>query len=663
MLRITAFLLAVACGLGLFLYPQAVGWHQQRAISIATNAYYEKSATAVPREQSALLTAAQQYNAELFQSAGRYYNPLEAALDKEYQSQLQLGSGHAIAEISIPAISVRLPIYHGTSDEVLQNGAGHVYGTSLPVGGPNTHSVISAHSEVRAGEMFSHLSEVQLGDEFFITVAGQTLRYVVDQIEVVLPEEIEAAQLVPGEDYVTLLTCTPAGINSHRLLVRGARAGLVPMEPLVAAMPFPWWAVKFLGGMGVTGLFAALVNRRQRQSARRCATSKSAMQPVTAAVVVCLGLALTLVGMPIAQAATRLSAARLPSLDLPSPLPTPLPNGTETGTLTVSKCKLNTECAQTTATEFVLTPITAIGGSRVDLTVPAGWDLVSGLAVKDIAQTTLNRAAQRIVATDNTADGAAVFADLPVGLYYVTETTDITKVADTNYRATAFIVTIPFPDQESMSWQSDVIAKTKVRPEDVKIRVTTKPLFDNGQVVELLLTISVTNDLETDAYAVNARLDVPDEFVEYVATGKAITAPPYHNLDDLTKAITYGSVHFPIGELDTGDTVVYTVTGKVYCPFNGRLSFPARVGVAGDEISWINYDVATATEQEICVGATPGAAPNATPQAGTSASRLVQLGNLGSLTRTGISLAVVGIAVAAFVSGTVAAQRRKGGAR
>lgn len=128
-----------------------------------------------------------------------------------------------IGYIDIPKINVYLPIYHGTDSKVLAKGAGHLQNTSLPVGGESTHSVISAHSAYPCETFFDYLTDMQVGDEFYIHILDRTLKYQVDQIEVILPEEVNSLRIVKGEDLVTLLTCTPYSVNTHRLLVRGKK--------------------------------------------------------------------------------------------------------------------------------------------------------------------------------------------------------------------------------------------------------------------------------------------------------------------------------------------------------------------------------------------------------------------------------------------------------
>ena len=155
-----------------------------------------------------------------------------ASKDKEYQSQLDSGNG-VMGTIKVPSVSIELPIYHGTSEEALASGAGHLYGTSLPVGGDSTHSVITGHRGLVEALMFTRLDEVKKGDFFYIEVMGETLGYEVDRITVIEPDDTSQLKIVPGEDRVTLMTCTPYGVNTHRLLVSGHRVEI----PLPAPNP------------------------------------------------------------------------------------------------------------------------------------------------------------------------------------------------------------------------------------------------------------------------------------------------------------------------------------------------------------------------------------------------------------------------------------------
>ena len=173
----------------------------------------------------------EEYNAQIAaqQSESNYRFDADATLDETY---LNLPNGaNDIGSVIIPKINVNLPITHGTNDADLQVAAGHLYGTSLPTGGASTHSVIAAHSALRSAELFTRLDELQQGDQFYIKVLNETHVYEVDQILVVLPTECDQYMgVVLGEDYVTLYTCTPYGVNTHRLLVRGHRVADLQVE-------------------------------------------------------------------------------------------------------------------------------------------------------------------------------------------------------------------------------------------------------------------------------------------------------------------------------------------------------------------------------------------------------------------------------------------------
>ena len=264
MLRVIAYLASAALGLGFLLYPQANAWNQERTFAATSAAFRAQSAAISPAATSDIIAAAREYNRHLTEQPAAAYPPEAAETDADYQAQLRINDTPLMGEVLIPAINVRLPLSHGTSEEALATGAGHVYGSSLPVGGPGTHAVISAHAEVNRAERFTNLDQLVIGDEFFIFAGGQMLRYQVDQIKVVLPDDLSDLQVVPDQDYVTLLTCTPKGINSHRLLVRGVRVPNVVAEPVMAGTPFPWWAVWYVGGLGAAGIYSGLLNRKRK---------------------------------------------------------------------------------------------------------------------------------------------------------------------------------------------------------------------------------------------------------------------------------------------------------------------------------------------------------------------------------------------------------------
>ena len=170
--------------------------------------------------------------------------------------------------VDISDIKVYLPIYHGTSEEMLEKGAGHIEQTSLPIGGLGNHSILTAHTGFTGAEMFNRLIELKKGDVFLIHVLDETFTYEVDDIRVILPEEIESLLPVAEEDYVTLVTCTPYGVNSHRLLVRGVRVeNIEEMTRVIEESAFPWRVL--LAIVIVILLFILILISNNRHSRKR----------------------------------------------------------------------------------------------------------------------------------------------------------------------------------------------------------------------------------------------------------------------------------------------------------------------------------------------------------------------------------------------------------
>ncbi|MBR2884304.1 MAG: class C sortase [Clostridia bacterium] len=205
------------CGL---LYPSVSQYWNSKTQTKAIENYREILDSLQPEDYDAFFEEAENYNAKL--------NELNFPLTdyhrlKGYNDILDLSGTGIMGYVSIPKLGVELPLYHGISAEVLNVACGHLEGTSLPVGGENTHCVLSAHRGLPHAKLFTELDKMEVGDTFTITVLNRTVTYQVDQIKVVLPNETNDVQIVAGEDLCTLLTCTPYGINSHRLLVRGTR--------------------------------------------------------------------------------------------------------------------------------------------------------------------------------------------------------------------------------------------------------------------------------------------------------------------------------------------------------------------------------------------------------------------------------------------------------
>lgn len=198
-------------------------WNEYRQDQLARE-YEEQAESLTQAEYAAMLEEAEAYNAEHHP----YWVPDafaegEAEEDEEYESILNLNEDGVMCYIEIPKIGIKIPVYHGTDDEVLAKGAGHLAGSSLPIGGASTHAVIAAHRGLPSSPLFTDLDLLEIGDRLYIYVLNQTLTYEVDQILIVDPDETESLVVTEGEDYVTLVTCTPYGVNAQRLLVRGHR--------------------------------------------------------------------------------------------------------------------------------------------------------------------------------------------------------------------------------------------------------------------------------------------------------------------------------------------------------------------------------------------------------------------------------------------------------
>lgn len=208
-------------GLGFFLYPTVSNlWnraHQSRAIATYTK-QVEKLDDSQNKE---MLKAARKYNKSLLKKSDHW--KLSKKDKKKYESLLDVSGTGIMGYIEVPKIDCSLPIYHGTDEGALQIAIGHLEGSSLPVGGKSTHCVLSGHRGLPSARLFTDLDQMEEGDVFVLNVLGRKLAYEVDQIKVVLPDEMSDLEIVQGKDLCTLVTCTPYGINTHRLLVRGHR--------------------------------------------------------------------------------------------------------------------------------------------------------------------------------------------------------------------------------------------------------------------------------------------------------------------------------------------------------------------------------------------------------------------------------------------------------
>ena len=269
---VTLILLIIfAAGAGLIAYPSFADWwnsfHQSRAVA----SYAEAVANLNTEEYDRQINKAKEYNRKLAKT-GIIWQMDEDQM-KEYNEQLAIDSSGIMGYIDIPKINVMLPIYHNIEESVLQVAIGHIPGTSLPVGGKGSHCVVSGHRGLPSARLFTDIDKLVEGDTYTITVLNQTLTYEVDQIRTVLPTDLSDLQIEKGKDYCTLVTCTPYGINTHRLLVRGHRvanangeaniiADALQIEPVYIA-PFvaaPILVLLVIGVFVITG-----VQRRSRR--------------------------------------------------------------------------------------------------------------------------------------------------------------------------------------------------------------------------------------------------------------------------------------------------------------------------------------------------------------------------------------------------------------
>lgn len=272
-----AFLMA----LGLTLYPLISNHYNQRHASQIHTEYQASIEKLDTSAVDANREAARKYNAALVPgtlNVDAYSSAALEAASKDYDDILNLSGNGLMGYLSIPKLSVELPIYHGTADATLEIGVGHLLGSSLPVGGESTHAILSGHSGMAGNKMLSDLPEMKLKDVFYLEVLGETLAYQIDQIKTVLPSDTTNLAISPGEDYCTLVTCTPFGINTHRLLVRGSRIPYVEEEKIAAQSSGAegtqsYWAAQYRNGIvigvGIAALlmaiwFTAARIRRQR---------------------------------------------------------------------------------------------------------------------------------------------------------------------------------------------------------------------------------------------------------------------------------------------------------------------------------------------------------------------------------------------------------------
>ncbi len=271
----------VVAGLSLLLYPSVANYVNSLHSSRAITSYNDALAQLGDDAQQAMLDEAHAYNKKLFDDG--YTLILPEPRKPSYFKLLDITGTGIMGYIEIQKLGVMLPIYHGTAEEVLQIAVGHIEGSFLPVGGENTHTVLSGHRGLPSAKLFTDLDKMTIGDTFTIKVLKEELTYEVDQILTVLPDEMDALNVVPGEDLCTLITCTPYGINTHRLLVRGHRietpadvkSRLVPGDVLRVNAAV---VAVFLGAPVLVALFILMLVKSPKQKPKKAKTTNEPKQ-------------------------------------------------------------------------------------------------------------------------------------------------------------------------------------------------------------------------------------------------------------------------------------------------------------------------------------------------------------------------------------------------
>ncbi|MET3509272.1 class C sortase [Plantibacter flavus] len=286
-----AIALVAIIGAGILLFPMTVSWFSQYEQSQRIDGLTDEVADLGAATLQQRLDEARDYNVQITGGGANLLAnerlPLaeQPQQDGDYDQILRADGAGLMGRLRIPSIKVDLPISHGTSNEVLEHGVGHLKGTAVPVGGPSTHSVLTAHRGLATSELFTHLDRVRVDDTFTIEVFGEVLTYRVTDTRVVEPTDTQSLFPVDGKDLVTLVTCTPLGVNSHRILVTGERVIPTPQSDLDAAgehpegPSFPWWSL-IAGGVLLTATaYVWLSGRPPRQHRASTASPPRPSEP------------------------------------------------------------------------------------------------------------------------------------------------------------------------------------------------------------------------------------------------------------------------------------------------------------------------------------------------------------------------------------------------
>lgn len=256
------FSIIMIIGIGLMLYPSITNLVNEGHQTVAIADYDKVTESLSEKEKEKIWNEALEYN-QLLSSNNVMH--LDKTNEAAYQKTLNITGTGIMGYIKIPKCNIELPIYHGTSKEILQVGVGHLEGTSLPVGGKGTHCAVSGHTGLPSSKMFNNITELKEGDLFMIKTLGKTLTYKVDNIKVVLPNDAKSITRVPGKDYCTLITCTPYGVNSHRLLVRGHRTKNIYPEPNVSKVDKIAIMMILIGIIMLVSWFWSGINKKRKR--------------------------------------------------------------------------------------------------------------------------------------------------------------------------------------------------------------------------------------------------------------------------------------------------------------------------------------------------------------------------------------------------------------
>ena len=423
-------------GLSVMLYPSVSDAVNRKHQSRAVAGYAEEVEQLSDADYQTYFDAADAYNRQLNTTPNAFYKP---DLVSGYAQTLDISGTGIMGYITIPKISVELPIYHGTDEGVLQVAAGHLEGSSLPVGGAGTHAVISAHRGLPSAKLFTNLDELEVGDRFTITVLNRVLTYEVDQISIVLPTEIDQLLPTEGMDYVTLMTCTPYGINTHRLLVRGKRVETTESQKhiRVAADAFRIEPIIVAPILAIPMLLPHICASAAREG------GNNIMKSIRDRLAVLLMLCLLVWGAVPALAAETVDETRI-------------------GSIKVLLCDTET-AAPLQGGELTLYRVASVSknGADMSFTYVNGFENC-GIALDNVSESALasrlaekvTQNAQAVTKTVNDS-GIAVFGDLKAGLYLIVQ-----KQAAEGYDAIQpFLVTVPI--MENGQYVYDVDAHPK----------------------------------------------------------------------------------------------------------------------------------------------------------------------------------------------------------